>query len=55
LWAEGARATNPLALQLGIISVPSTFLINKRGELAENQITVGELDREIYRLKRRER
>ena len=55
LWAEGGRNASPLALQLGIISVPTTIFINKRGEVVENQIAVSELDREIFRLKRRER
>ena len=55
LWAEGGRDASPLALQLGIISVPTTIFINKRGEVVENQIAVSELDREIFRLKRRER
>lgn len=55
LWAEGGREQSPLVLQLGVISVPTTILINKRGEVVENEITVSELDREIYRLKRRER
>ena len=55
LWAEGGRNASPLALQLGIISVPTTIFINKQGEVVENQIAVSELDREIFRLKRRER
>ncbi len=53
LWAAGGREDSPFALYLGVTSVPLTILIDQSGEVAESQIATEQLDREIYRLIRR--
>jgi hypothetical protein len=53
LWAEGGKLNSNLALQMGVTTVPLTMLINKQGEVVENQAITDDLDRQIQRLRNR--
>ncbi len=53
LHEPGGPDKSPLAMQLGIATLPMTLLLDQRGNLAEGNIPVDELDREIQRLIRR--
>ena len=53
LWDEGGLESSSLATQLGVTTLPLTVLIDMNGEVAENQISVADLDRDIQRAIRR--
>lgn len=53
LWDEGGLESSTLATQLGVTTLPLTLLIDKNGEVVENQISVDDLDRDIQRSIRR--
>ena len=53
LWAEGGKQNSPLALEMGVTSVPLTLLIDMEGTVVENRAIAGELDRQIQRLRNR--
>ncbi len=53
LWDEGGLEGSSLATQLGVTTLPLTLLIDKNGEVVENQIAVDDLDRDIQRAIRR--
>ena len=53
LYEKGGAEKSPLALQLGVTTLPLTVLIDQRGRLVENNLPVDDLDREIQRLIRR--
>ncbi len=53
LHSPGGVDKSPLAIQLGIATLPMTLLIDQSGNLVESNIPVDELDREIQRLIRR--
>ena len=53
LYAPGGPEKSPLAMQLGIATLPMTLLLDHRGNLVEGNISVDDLDREIQRLIRR--
>lgn len=53
LWDEGGLEGSSLATQLGVTTLPLTLLIDKNGEVVENQIAVEDLDRDIQRAIRR--
>lgn len=53
LWAEGGKQNSPLALEMGVTSVPLTLLIDKEGTVVENRAIASELDRQIQRLRNR--
>ena len=53
LWDEGGLESSVLAEQLGVTALPLTLLVDKNGEVAENQISVNDLDRDIQRAIRR--
>ncbi|MEM7457718.1 MAG: redoxin domain-containing protein [Planctomycetota bacterium] len=52
LNAPGGIQESPLAHELGPVAVPAMYLINKDGELVENDINIEDLDRAIQRLTR---
>ncbi len=54
LHSPGGVDKSPLAIQLGVATLPMTILIDQRGNLVESNFPVDELDREIQRLLRRE-
>ncbi len=53
VWEEGGIEESPVATQLGVTTLPLTILIDKSGEVIENQISVSDLDRDIQRAIRR--
>ena len=53
LHAEGGAEKSPLAVQLGVTTLPLTLLVDQKGRLVESNIPVDDLDREIQRLIRR--
>lgn len=53
LWAAGGKQDSVHALELGVITLPLTLLIDQKGEVVENQIITDQLDREVYRLRNR--
>jgi thiol-disulfide isomerase/thioredoxin len=53
LWDEGGLEGSSLATQLGVTTLPLTILVDKSGEVIENQISVNDLDRDIQRSIRR--
>ncbi len=54
LHAPGSIDSSPLALQLGVPSLPLVVIVNKKGELAEPMVVISDLDRQIERQRRRE-
>ena len=50
LNAPGGVEKSPLAVQLGVTTLPMTLLIDQRGNLVESNVPIEELDREIQRL-----
>ncbi len=50
LYAPGGVDQSPLAIQLGIATLPVTILIDQEGNLVDGNIPVDELDRAIQRL-----
>jgi thiol-disulfide isomerase/thioredoxin len=54
LHSPGGVDKSALAIQLGVATIPMTILIDQRGNLVEGNIAVGDLDREIQRLIRRD-
>ncbi len=54
LHSPGGVDKSPLAIQLGIATLPMTILVDQRGNLVESNIPVDELDREIQRLLRQD-
>ncbi|MEM9413057.1 MAG: TlpA disulfide reductase family protein, partial [Planctomycetota bacterium] len=53
LHAAGGAEKSPLAIQLGVATLPMALLVDQRGQLIESNIPVDDLDREIQRLIRR--
>ncbi len=53
LWAEGGKQNSPLALELGVTTIPLTILIDKKGNVSENRAIADELDRQVQRLRNR--
>ena len=53
LHSPGGVDKSPLAIQLGVATLPMTLLIDQDGKLVESNVPVDELDREIQRLIRR--
>ena len=53
LHAPGSVDGSPLAQQLGIATEPTIVLVDPRGKLLETNISLGALEREIVREKRR--
>ncbi len=54
LHAPGGAEKSPLALQLGVTTLPLTILVDQRGKLVDSNLPVDDLDREIQRLIRRQ-
>lgn len=52
LHAPGGTEQSPLAIQVGLVSMPMAILIDKDGKLADSNIAFPDLDREIQRLTR---
>lgn len=52
LHAPGGTEKSPLAVQVGLVSMPMAILIDKDGKLADTNIAFPDLDREIQRLTR---
>ncbi|MCH2183058.1 MAG: TlpA family protein disulfide reductase [Mariniblastus sp.] len=50
LNAPGGVEQSPLAIQLGVTTLPMNLLVDARGNLVESNVPVEELDREIQRL-----
>ncbi|MEE2826942.1 MAG: TlpA disulfide reductase family protein [Planctomycetota bacterium] len=50
LNAPGGVEQSPLAIQMGVTTLPMNLLIDARGNLVESNVPVEELDREIQRL-----
>ena len=53
LHAPGSVNRSPLAMQLGIATEPTIILVDRLGKLVETNISIGALEREIVREKRR--
>lgn len=53
LYAPGGAEKSPLAMQLGVSTLPLTMLIDQRGKLIETNIPVDDLEREVQRVIRR--
>lgn len=53
LHAPGSIEASPLALQLGVPSLPLVIIVNKKGELAEPMVIFADLDRQIERQRRK--
>ncbi len=53
LHAPGSVDGSPLAQQLGIATEPTIVLVDREGKLVETNISLGSLEREIVREKRR--
>jgi len=50
LNAPGGVEKSPLAIQLGVTTLPMNLLVDQRGNLVESNVPIEELDREIQRL-----
>ena len=50
LNAPGGVEKSPLAIQMGVTTLPMTLLIDQKGNLVESNVPVEDLDREIQRL-----
>ena len=55
LHAPGSVDGSPLAQQLGIATEPTIVLVDRLGKLVETNISLGELERQIERERRRKR
>jgi outer membrane protein assembly factor BamD (BamD/ComL family) len=53
LHAPGSIESSPLALQLGVPSLPLVVIVNKKGELADPMVIFADLDRQIERQRRK--
>ena len=54
LYSPGGVDRSPLAIQMGIATLPMNILIDGNGNMVESNVPVDELDREIQRLLRRQ-
>ena len=52
LHAPGGMEESPLAIQVGLVAQPMAMIFNDKGELVEDNIAFGDLEREIQRLLR---
>ena len=54
LHSPGGVDRSPLAIQMGIATLPMNILVDDRGNMVESNVPIDELDREIQRLLRRQ-
>lgn len=54
LHSPGGVESSPLAIQMGIATLPMNILVDDSGNMVESNVPVDELDREIQRLLRRQ-
>ena len=54
LHSPGGVDRSPLAIQMGIATLPMNIVVDGNGNMVESNIPVDELDREIQRLLRRQ-
>ena len=50
LHAPGGMEQSPLAVQVGLVSLPMAMLFDKEGKLVDSNVPLADLDREIQRL-----
>ena len=54
LYSPGGVEKSPLAIQMGIATLPMNILVDASGNMVESNVPVDELDREIQRILRRQ-